>query len=109
MYQYDYVPNGINDEIISILPNLSNHPNPFNPSTSISYNILVSGKVNLSIYNIKGQRVKQLIDTKLSSGSHTVTWNGKNSSNKSVSSGIYYSKLKINGIETSTCKMLLLK
>jgi FlgD Ig-like domain len=88
---------------------LSIFPNPFNPETTISYNIPESGKVDLSIYNIKGQKVKTLINAQLSSGKYSTTWNGKNNSNKRVSTGEYIAKFKINGEEVAVNKMLLLK
>ncbi len=111
-HYFTYNPVGIEEEIInpsSLIHNLSNYPNPFNPETVISYNLLESGKVNLSIYNIKGQKVKQLINAQLSSGSYSVSWYGKDTTNKRVSSGEYFAKLKINGEEVAVNKMLLLK
>ncbi len=88
---------------------LSNFPNPFNPSTTISYNIPESGNVNLAIYNIKGQRVRRLIDAQLSSGHYTIVWDGKNDSGKTVSSGIYFYQLQIDGTPIASRKMLLVK
>ncbi len=111
-HYFTYNPVGIEEEIInpsSLIHNLSNYPNPFNPETVISYNLLESGKVNLSIYNIKGQKVKQLINAQLSSGSYSVSWNGKDTTDKRVSSGEYFAKLKVNGEEVAVNKMLLLK
>lgn len=86
----------------------SNYPNPFNPTTQISFSTSQEGKVNLSVYNIKGQLVKTLINTRIVSGSHIVNWNGQDNIGKRVSSGVYFYKLKTNEKEISK-KMLLLK
>ncbi|MDO9578200.1 MAG: FlgD immunoglobulin-like domain containing protein [Candidatus Cloacimonadales bacterium] len=108
--QFIYQPVGIEEEQNSpLITQLSNFPNPFNPSTTIAFNLPESGQVTLEIYNIKGQKVKTLIDAQLSSGSYSVTWNGKNDAGKLVSSGEYISKLKVNGEEAAVQKMLLLK
>jgi len=99
----------INDEIISLFDyNLFNYPNPFNPTTRIKFNLIESGNVKVVIYNIKGQKVKQLISDQLSTGQHSVVWNGTDENNKSVSSGIYFYKLKVANFE-KTKKMILLK
>ncbi len=92
---------------------LSNYPNPFNPETTISFELTTEHTENteLSIYNIKGQKVKQLLSNsagQLSAGQHSVIWNGMDSNNKPVASGIYFYKLSA-GKETAMKKMLLLK
>ena len=88
--------------------NLSNYPNPFNPTTTISFSIPEESKVNLTIYNIKGQKVKTLVKELLPAGEHSIIWNGKDSNGNRVGSGIYFYKLKA-GDYTSTKKMILLK
>jgi type IX secretion system substrate protein/dockerin type I repeat protein len=85
-----------------------NYPNPFNPSTTISFNITESNNVELEIYNVKGQIVQTLVDERLEAGSHQVFWNGKDQNNKSVTSGVYFYKMKC-GSYTSTKKMILMK
>jgi hypothetical protein len=91
--------------------NLSNYPNPFNPTTMISFELTTEHTENteLSIYNIKGQKVKQLVSDKLSAGQHSVVWNGKDNNNKTVASGIYFYKLNINSKTEAVKKCLLLK
>ena len=88
---------------------LNNYPNPFNPTTSISFSIPEESKVNLSIYNIKGQKVKTLINEVLPAGEHSVVWNGRDSNGKRVSSGIYFYQLISNVNKSNIKKMLLLK
>lgn len=98
------------DEDIDSLPKVTSkiYPNPFNPETTISFNIPKPGKVNLSIYNIKGQLVKTLLDEETSAGTHILVWNGKDERGKSVASGIYFSKIKTDA-DIQTKKMLLMK
>jgi len=87
---------------------LSNFPNPFNPTTTISYNIPLDSKVSLEIYNIKGQHVKQLVSGSQPEGYYEVVWNGKDDAGKQVSSGIYYYRITACG-KTLNKKMLMLK
>jgi hypothetical protein len=100
----------IDDEDIITSNNmqLSNYPNPFNPSTTISYNVSKSGHTNLTVYNIKGQKVKTLIDQHVSSGEHVVNWNGTDNKNTQVTSGVYFYILSSDERRTVN-KMLLLK
>jgi len=99
----------IEDCTISTQYDLSNYPNPFNPTTTISYNLTTESNIELSIYNIKGQKIKQLVKDQLSAGKHTVNWNGTDQKNQPVSSGIYLYKLNADGRYTTTKKMILLK
>ncbi|MDO9578232.1 MAG: right-handed parallel beta-helix repeat-containing protein, partial [Candidatus Cloacimonadales bacterium] len=91
----------------SILYN--NYPNPFNPETTISFSIPEDSKVGITIYNIKGQKVKTLVSEDLEKGIHKIVWDSKDSSGKSVSSGVYFYKLDVNGKTKGLKKMLLLK
>ena len=87
-----------------------NYPNPFNPATTISFSTTESTEnTEISIYNIKGQKVKTLIDEKLEAGNHQVVWNGKDEKNKSVSSGIYFYKMECGDKYTGFKKMILMK
>lgn len=88
--------------------NLSNYPNPFNPSTTISYNLDHESDVRVEVYNTKGQKVKTLLNKKMAKGQHSVFWNGLNEKNKSVSSSVYLYKVKA-GNQESIKRMILLK
>ena len=66
-----------------------NYPNPFNPSTTISFYISVNGNVEINIYDILGTKVKSLLSERLNSGLHNISWNGKNDYDSQLSSGIY--------------------
>ena len=85
-----------------------NYPNPFNPETVINFNLIKDVEISLNIYNIKGQKVKTMIDEPIEKGAHSVIWNGKDNSGNSVSSGLYFYKLQAGEFE-STKKMILLK
>jgi len=87
---------------------MSNYPNPFNPSTTISYELPDDGHVQLTVYNLKGQLVRHLLNQRKSIGPHSILWDGKDSSGKSCSSGIYYYRLSHSG-KSITKKMLMLK
>jgi len=89
---------------------LSVYPNPFNPSTTISFTLVKDFDeiTEINIYNLKGQRVKQLISKHLSADQHSVVWNGTDSNNKQVSNGVYFVRLKSGSINLNK-KILLLK
>ncbi len=86
----------------------TNYPNPFNPSTTISYSVKEALPVTIEIYNVKGQLVKTLINEQKAAGTHTVVWNGTDNSNRPVSSGVYYYKMNA-GKYSSTKKMIMMK
>ncbi len=89
---------------------IANYPNPFNPETIISFSIAETPQfVTLEIFNIKGQKVNQFVSNQLSSGLHSITWNGSDQDNKSVSSGVYFYRLNVGGKTIGTKRMLLLK
>ncbi len=104
---YESVNEVENDEIIPTVL-LSVYPNPFNPSsgssrskhtgrspeTTISFSILEDQKIDLSIYNLKGQKVKTFYKELIEAGDHQILWNGKDANNRNVPSGIYFFKLK---------------
>ncbi len=87
---------------------LQNYPNPFNPETTIGFDMKESGNVSIEIFNMKGQKVKTLVNREFSTGYNSETWNGKDDNNKSVSSGVYFYKLKTSRY-TATKKMILMK
>ena len=88
---------------------LINYPNPFNPSTIISFSIPEESSVEINIFNIKGQKIKSLVQESLNSGYHSVIWNGDDDFGKSICSGIYIYKLNVNGKIEAVKKCLLLK
>ena len=87
---------------------LNNYPNPFNPETNIRFTLQETAPAKLYVYNIKGQLVKKLIDEILPSGMHQIVWNGKDSNNRNVASGMYFYILESKNYSCMK-KMLLLK
>jgi hypothetical protein len=85
-----------------------NHPNPFNPTTDISFNIPETQHVILEVYNVSGQTVRTLIDAVMTAGEHSVQWDSKNENGENVASGIYVYRLTAGDVVTSK-KMTLLK
>ena len=88
---------------------LQNYPKPFNPSTTIDFSIPEESKVELSIYNIKGQKIKSLLNGQITAGEHSIVWNGEDDEVKKVSSGVYLYKLNVDGKTEAIKKCLLLK
>lgn len=80
-----------------------NYPNPFNPTTSINYSIAENGFVTLTVYNLQGQMVAELVNETKTRGEYSVTWNASN-----VASGVYYYRLQSNN-DVRTQKMMLIK
>ena len=85
-----------------------NYPNPFNPSTQIKFSLKDNSRVQLQIYNIKGQLVKTLVNEELEADYYQFNWNGTDSASKHVSSGVYFYKMKA-GKFVSVKKMILMK
>ncbi len=87
---------------------LHNYPNPFNPSTTIKYQIPKSGNVEVMIFNTKGELVKTLLNKYQEAGTHLIKWEGINNKNQNVASGVYISTVKFNNHFLSQ-KMILVK
>ena len=98
----------VDNSVVKATSLIGNYPNPFNPNTAISFNLKTAGNVELSIYNIKGQKVTNLVQENLLAGSHMVEWNGTDESGNNAASGIYFYRLHTSRY-TSTKKMILMK
>lgn len=92
----------------TLVHNLQNYPNPFNPSTIISFSLTRTSTVSLDVFNLLGQHVAALLDNSLPAGEHTVRWEGINTSGAPVPSGMYFYRLKAEGLSL-TRKMVLIK
>jgi hypothetical protein len=86
----------------------SAHPNPFNPTTTISYSLSQPGHVSLAIYNIRGERVTQLENRQLSPGQYTHTWTASDDHGRALPSGIYFAVLK-TAEQSDRLKIMLVK
>ncbi len=109
-FEYNIVTDNTNTEIKPIHYKLNNFPNPFNPTTEISYFIPNdTKKASIEIFNIKGQKIKSIECKNLAFGKHNVNWNGEDKNNQVVCSGVYFYKLIVNETVVSSNKMMLLK
>ncbi|MBL7148623.1 MAG: carboxypeptidase regulatory-like domain-containing protein [Candidatus Cloacimonetes bacterium] len=109
--EFIYLGTGAEDMILSSKTELiGNYPNPFNPMTTIKFTTENTEKnTEIIIYNLKGQKIKQLVSNQLSAGQHSVVWNGTDENNQPVGSGIYFYQLKAGNQYSETKRMLLLK
>ena len=85
-----------------------NYPNPFNPSTTIKYEIATDSQVSLVIYDVKGEIIQTLVSGRQSAGWYDISWNGQTSDGYTVSTGIYFARL-VAGDHDQVIKMLYLK
>ena len=94
--------------VINSFKLLSNHPNPFNPTTNISYELAQPGDVEIIIFDVMGKRIKTLISERQVAGSYQSQWNGESDLGVKVAGGMYFYQLSFNG-SAQTKKMLLVK
>ena len=85
-----------------------NYPNPFNPRTTIEFAVPQPGQVQVSVYNLMGEKTITLLDEFLPAGNFQTTWDGADDRDRPVASGVYFYRLETNGTIT-TKKMILLK
>ena len=99
----------VNDEITpQDFALFNNYPNPFNPVTTIRYQIPQQVRVNLSIINVSGQKIATLVNEEQPAGSYSVNWQGKDDNGNSVASGVYFFQLRAESF-FKVNKMLLLR
>lgn len=97
-----------NQQVVQSFKLMRNFPNPFNPATTIEYQIPKTAKVSVRIYNISGQLVKEIFNETQDKGVHRVTWDGTSRNNQHVASGIYIYTVKSDDLILSK-KMILLR
>jgi hypothetical protein len=102
----------VSDKDTTIIPAklqlLGNYPNPFNPTTTISFTNTKVGNVTIDVFNTKGQKVRSLLNGFYGVGEHSVVWNGLDDKGGSVGSGVYFYRMKTDEYN-ETKKMLLMK
>ena len=102
----------LNNDINDVLPHKlllhSNFPNPFNPITTLHYDLPEDGLVNITIYDIMGRIVKTLVNSSQTAGYRTINWNATNNVGQPVSAGLYLYTIQA-GKFRQTKKMVLLK
>lgn len=101
---------GVDDQLMAVrLMSLDqNRPNPFNPSTEISFNLVKSGPVKLGVYDVTGRLVKTLVQENMTAGAQIVRWNGVTNDGRPVATGVYFYRLEADG-DVLSRRMLLLK
>jgi spore coat protein A len=87
---------------------LQNTPNPFNPATTIGFQLAASGVVELKIYNVRGQEVRTLASKSFPAGVHSIEWDGRDNSGNSVPTGVYFYQLR-SGEYVQMKKMVMIK
>jgi len=103
-------PNSDSDDVVMpVVTSLSgNYPNPFNPTTTIAFEMASEGQVVIEVYSVKGQLVRSLVNGVRGAGVHKVVWDGHDDSGRSVSSGVYFYRMSCEGY-VGVKKMVLLK
>jgi hypothetical protein len=84
------------------------HPNPFNPTTRVTFDVMKKGRVELAVYDVSGRLVAVLVDGDLEPGRYEASWNGRSLEGGPVASGVYFCRLEANAA-VSTRKMVLLR
>ena len=102
-------PTGVDNGASPLKLLVGNHPNPFNPTTSVGYAVPRTGSVALSVYDASGRLVRTLVDVPShDAGRHSVSWNGRDENGMEVAAGVYFARLTVDS-ESATGKMVLLK
>jgi choice-of-anchor B domain-containing protein len=108
IFAFSRTPVGI-EPIVRLPFDLSdNYPDPFNPATTIAYELFAGGHVRLVIYDAFGREVRKLVDASAGQGPHVATWDGRDSSGREVASGVYFCSLEVSG-QMKSVKMTLVK
>ena len=96
------------DKVPDVFALYTNYPNPFNPVTTIAYDLAKAKKVELAVYNVLGQKIRTLVNDNRSIGRHIAIWDGKDDAGVPVTSGIYFYKI-VAGDFVKSHKMALVK
>jgi flagellar hook assembly protein FlgD len=88
---------------------IGNYPNPFNPTTTIRYEIDQPGEVSLTVFNMLGQKVADLVNGAQTAGVYEVDWDGRDAGGKLAASGVYLYRLALDGRQSTSRIMTLLK
>ncbi len=105
----EFMITGLEDDLVSARTALlGNYPNPFNPRTAISFSLAEPGPVRIEIFNSRGQKLRELVDSYYDSGEYSIIWDGTGDNNQQVGSGIYIYRMISNNYQ-ETRKMIMLK
>jgi hypothetical protein len=87
---------------------VGNHPNPFNPMTTVNFELAAKGQATVNVYDLKGRLVRNLVDASFAAGPHSVPWDGMGNEGRPVGSGVYLVRV-VSGGGVAENKMVLLK
>ncbi len=108
IWRHVYSPTPVRDLPGAVAGIRSSYPNPFNPSTTISFDVVKRMHVNLRVFDAQGRTLATLVDAFCEPGSHSVTWNGRTTTGRECAAGVYFARME-NAGETTTLKMALIK
>ena len=83
-------------------------PNPFNPKTTIAFDLAATARARVSVYDVRGALVRRLVDADLAPGRHEVAWDGRDTGDRAVPSGTYFARLEAGGV-SQTRKLMLVR
>ncbi len=106
--EFTYLVVSADDPIVTVTQLNGNYPNPFNPDTNISFSLSEPGRVRIDIFNIKGEKVRTLLNSELNSAHHTIVWDGRDDRGRQLGSGVFFYRMQ-TGEYTDTKKMLMIK
>ncbi len=110
IYRFTPAPTGVDDHPLPDTYTLAqNYPNPFNPATTIVYSLENAAEVELSIFDLQGQRIKTLTNARQEPGPYSVTWEGRDEAGVLQASGIYFYRLKVGSRLARTRRMVFLR
>jgi len=102
-------PTGVGDGELPARAAVANHPNPFNPMTSVRFTVPAVAPVDLAVYDVSGRLVRTLVSVAShEAGVHSVSWDGRDDRGTEVAAGVYFARLLV-GAEDASSKMVLLK
>jgi hypothetical protein len=99
---------GVGDVVAARTGFVSLYPNPFNPTTRVTFDLAKAGPVEVGIYDVRGQLVQKLVSGTMNSGRHGLVWQGRDDAGRAVASGVYFCRLTADGT-TQSRKMILAK
>ena len=82
------------EQEVTVLRLSPNHPNPFNPSTTIAYEVPAAGPVRLQVFDLRGRLVRTLVDEAMDAGRHDAQWDGRDAEGRELPSAVYLSRLQ---------------
>ena len=93
----------------AIATRLDGYPNPFNPRTTLRFDLARAGRVELAVYDLQGRRVRVLVSAALAAGRHEIVWDGLDGQGRTLSSGVYFARATLPDGVNAVRKMMLVR